>query len=75
MITERYGINMKINWKSLYQKEHFVKRLITVIVAVIVMGFALSWLVLVDMGTDPCTLMNRRFPHDWVFRLKLAGAV
>ena len=58
MITERYGINMKINWKSLYQKEHFVKRLITVIVAVIVMGFALSWLVLVDMGTDPCTLMN-----------------
>ncbi len=22
------------------------------------MGFALSWLVLVDMGTDPCTLMN-----------------
>lgn len=49
---------MKINWKSLYQKEHFVKRLITVIVAVIVMGFALSWLVLVDMGTDPCTLMN-----------------
>ena len=58
MITDRYGINMKINWKSLYQKEHFVKRLITVIVAVIVMGFALSWLVLVDMGTDPCTLMN-----------------
>lgn len=58
MITERYGINMKINWKSLYHKEHFVKRLITVIVAVIVMGFALSWLVLVDMGTDPCTLMN-----------------
>lgn len=49
---------MKINWKSLYQKEHFVKRLITVVVAVIVMGFALSWLVLVDMGTDPCTLMN-----------------
>ena len=49
---------MKINWRSLYQKENFAKRLIAVLVAVIVMGFALSWLVLVDMGTDPCTLMN-----------------
>ena len=49
---------MKFNWKSLYQKENFLKRLIIVIVAVIMMGFALSWLVLVDMGTDPCTLMN-----------------
>ncbi len=26
--------------------------------AVIVMGFALSWLVLVNFGTDPCTSMN-----------------
>lgn len=49
---------MKFNFKSLYQKDNFVKRLILVIVGVIVMGFSLSWLVLVDMGTDPCTLMN-----------------
>ena len=49
---------MRINWKSLYQKENFAKRLTAVLIAVIVMGFALSWLVLVDMGTDPCTLMN-----------------
>ena len=28
------------------------------VVAVIVMGFCLSWLLLVDLGTDPCTLMN-----------------
>lgn len=49
---------MKINLKSLYQKENFTKRLIIVILAVILMGFSLSWLVLVDMGTDPCTLMN-----------------
>lgn len=49
---------MKINLKSLYQKENFVKRLVIVLLAVITMGFALSWLVLVDMGTDPCTLMN-----------------
>ena len=23
------------------------------------MGFALSWLLLVDLGTDPCTLLNQ----------------
>lgn len=49
---------MQINLKSLYQKEHFFKRLILVLVAVILMGFSLSFLVLVDLGTDPCTLMN-----------------
>ena len=49
---------MKSFIQSLYKKENFAKRLILVILAVITMGFALSWLVLVDMGTDPCTLMN-----------------
>lgn len=49
---------MNVNLKALYQKENFAKRLIIVILAVILMGFSLSWLVLVDMGTDPCTLMN-----------------
>lgn len=49
---------MKMDFKSLYQKENFTKRLIIVILAVITMGFALSFLVLVDLGTDPCTLMN-----------------
>lgn len=49
---------MKSFIQSLYKKEHFIKRLVLVILAVITMGFALSWLVLVDMGTDPCTLMN-----------------
>lgn len=49
---------MKFNLKSLYQKDHFVKRLILVLIGVITMGFSLSWLVLVDMGTDPCTLLN-----------------
>lgn len=49
---------MKFDLKSLYQKPNFLKRLIIVILAVIMMGFSLSWLVLVDMGTDPCTLMN-----------------
>lgn len=49
---------MHFNFKNLYQKDQFVKRLILVIIAVILMGFSLSFLVLVDLGTDPCTLMN-----------------
>lgn len=49
---------MKEFFKSMYQKTNFTKRLIAVIAAVITMGFALSFLVLIDMGTDPCTCMN-----------------
>lgn len=49
---------MKDFWKGLYQKTNFTKRLVTVILAVILMGFSLSWLVLVNMGTDPCTSLN-----------------
>lgn len=49
---------MKEILKGFYQKKHFWTRLIAVVLAVIVMGFALSWLILVDLGTDPCTLMN-----------------
>jgi len=46
-------------WRGFFDKEQFWKRLIIVVVAVIMMGFALSFLILVDMGTDPCTMMNR----------------
>lgn len=49
---------MKEFFQSMYQKEHFAKRLIMVTLAVITMGFALSFLVLVNMGIDPCTSMN-----------------
>lgn len=49
---------MKEFIKGMYQKQNFIKRLVTVIAAVIMMGFALSWLVLTDMGTDPCTSLN-----------------
>lgn len=42
-----------------FHKEHFTKRLFIVILAVITMGFSLSWLIQVDMGTDPCTMMNQ----------------
>lgn len=44
--------------KSFYQKKYFKTRLVAVIAAVIIMGFCLSLLLLVDFGTDPCTLMN-----------------
>lgn len=41
-----------------FHKKYFWFRLISVVLAVTVMGFAMSWLILVDLGTDPCTLMN-----------------
>ena len=37
---------------------HFAIRMITVVIAVIIMGFSISWIILVDMGTDPCSLLN-----------------
>lgn len=58
VFKRRNGDYMHFDWKSLYQKENFIKRLILVLIAVIMMGFCLSFLVLAGLGTDPCTLMN-----------------
>jgi uncharacterized membrane protein YczE len=49
---------MKEILEGFFNKDHFFKRLVTVVIAVIMMGFFLSWLLLVDLGTDPCTFMN-----------------
>ena len=49
---------MKKFIQGMYQKKNFGLRLTAVTLAVIVMGFSLSLLVLVDLGTDPCTSMN-----------------
>lgn len=49
---------MKDFIRGMYTKKNFGRRLAAVLLAVITMGFALSWLVLVDLGTDPCTSMN-----------------
>ena len=49
---------MKEFIKNMYQKPNFGKRFLAVILAVITMGFALSWLNLVDMGVDAYTSMN-----------------
>lgn len=45
--------------KGFYKKDHLIKRLIMVVLAVTVMGFSLSFLLLVNLGTDPCTMMNK----------------
>ncbi len=50
---------MKEILKGFYQKKHFGVRLVTVLLAVLGMGFSLSFLLLVNMGTDPCTMMNK----------------
>lgn len=44
--------------EHIFHKKNFKKRLIAVITSVIMMGFSLSLLFYVDMGTDPCTVMN-----------------
>lgn len=44
--------------KNLFYKEHIVRKIIAVLIAVITMGFTLSLLVRVNMGTDPCTSLN-----------------
>lgn len=38
--------------------DNFIFRSVIVVLAVIFMGFNLSWLIRIDMGTDPCTSMN-----------------
>ena len=61
---------MKKFIQGMYQKKNFGVRLTAVILSVIVMGFALSLLVLVDLGTDPCTSY---FGKNWNGNRKLAG--
>ncbi len=51
-----------VNWKSFirgtYQKPHFARRMIWCFFAVVVMGFCISWLNAIELGTDPCSVMN-----------------
>jgi uncharacterized membrane protein YczE len=41
-----------------FSQKDFVKRLIVMNIGVFFMGFFLSFLILVNLGTDPCTFMN-----------------
>lgn len=49
---------MKEFFMGMLQKKRFTRRFIAVMLSVIAMGFAVSLLVLVDMGTDPCSSFN-----------------
>lgn len=44
--------------KKIFHKKNFKKRAIAVVASVIMMGFSLSLLYYVNMGTDPCSVMN-----------------
>jgi len=43
---------------NIFHKKNFVRRTVAVIVAVIMMGFSVSLLININMGTDPCSSMN-----------------
>ena len=60
-IREKRGTDEKNSFRECIRKKNFGLRLTAVTLAVIVMGFSLSLLVLVDLGTDPCTSMNLPF--------------
>lgn len=51
-----------MDWKTFikgtYQKPHFWKRMIMCFVSVVIMGFCVSWLNYIELGTDPCSVMN-----------------
>lgn len=49
---------LKEIYAGFFEKKHFWPRLFVTVLAVVIMGFCLSWLLLVDLGTDPCTVMN-----------------
>lgn len=50
--------NLMRNVKEYFHQPNFKKRLIVMNVGVFLMGFFLSFLIKVDLGTDPCTFMN-----------------
>lgn len=50
--------NLKDKIKAYFTAPDFMKRFIVMMVGVFLMGFFLTFLVKVDLGTDPCTFMN-----------------
>lgn len=49
---------MKEFIKGCYNKKNFGVRLCIVFAAIITMGFAISFLLLINLGSDPCTMLN-----------------
>ena len=54
-LNPQESMRKKMNLKK-YLTPEFGKKLIIVLVSVLCMGFFLSFLIDVDLGTDPCTL-------------------
>jgi uncharacterized membrane protein YczE len=56
-----------MDWKTFikgtYQKPHFAKRMVMCFCAVVMMGFCVSWLNYIALGTDPCSVMNFGISH------------
>jgi uncharacterized membrane protein YczE len=50
--------NFKKAITDYFNAPNFKKRLIVMLIGVFLMGFFLSFLIKVDLGTDPCTFMN-----------------
>lgn len=51
-------MDLKAFFKGMYQKTHFWKRMLYCFLAVCVMGFCVSWLNFIALGTDPFSAMN-----------------
>lgn len=49
---------LKKYFTDYFSQKDFVKRLVLMNIGVFLMGFFLSFLIKVDLGTDPCTFMN-----------------
>ena len=49
---------IKAFFTEYFKQPNFKKRLIVMNIGVFLMGFFLSFLIKVDLGTDPCTFMN-----------------
>lgn len=44
--------------REYFETPDFMRRLVVMLIGVFLMGFFLSFLIKVDLGTDPCTFMN-----------------
>lgn len=49
---------MKQFFKNMIDKPQFIKRLVLCVLSCAMMGFCVSWLRFINLGTDPCSLMN-----------------
>ena len=51
-------MSIKSKFKQYFEQPGFAKKFATMMVGIFLMGFFLSFLIEVSLGTDPCTFMN-----------------